>query len=82
MKQKMIFHLLLVPIVLTAAADVRPFLNTGPWYPADPAQLQRLLDGFFDSLPLPAGETAIRGIIAPHAGFQYSGSRAISRRAK
>ncbi|MCX6556973.1 MAG: AmmeMemoRadiSam system protein B [Candidatus Aminicenantes bacterium] len=63
----------MMPILLSAADDIRPYLNTGPWYPADPAQLQRMLDGFFDSLPLPAGETAVRGIIAPHAGFLYSG---------
>jgi AmmeMemoRadiSam system protein B/AmmeMemoRadiSam system protein A len=73
MKRWKLYALLLMPALLAAADDVRPFLNTGPWYPADPAQLQRMLDGFFDSLPLPARETAVRGIIAPHAGFLYSG---------
>jgi AmmeMemoRadiSam system protein B/AmmeMemoRadiSam system protein A len=73
MKRWKLYALLLMAALLPAADDVRPFLNTGPWYPSDPVQLRRMLDGFFDSLPPPAGETAVRGIIAPHAGFQYSG---------
>ncbi len=65
--------LLFLPLVLAAAGDVRPYLNTGPWYPADEAQLQRLLDGFFNELPAPEQGVAVRALVAPHAGFQYSG---------
>ena len=33
-----------------------------------------MLDGFFDALPPPGkGGDPVRGIIAPHAGFEYSG---------
>ena len=53
--------------------DIRPFLNTGAWYPSDPVQLNQMLDGFFKAAPQPQKPAAIRGIIAPHAGFQYSG---------
>ena len=32
-----------------------------------------MLDGFFDALPAPEAGVVVRGIIAPHAGFEYSG---------
>lgn len=65
--------MLFLPLVLAAAGDVRPFLQTGPWYPADAAQLQGMLDGFFNELPPPVEGSAVRAIVAPHAGFRYSG---------
>ncbi len=65
--------MLFLPLVLAAAGDVRPYLNTGPWYPSDPAQLQRMLDVFFNEPPPPEQGIAVRAIVAPHAGFQYSG---------
>ena len=65
--------LLFLPFVLMASEDVRPFLNTGPWYPSDPVRLQKMLDGFFAAIPQPEMGPAVRGIIAPHAGFEYSG---------
>lgn len=65
--------LLLLPLILVAAGYTRPYLQSGPWYPADAAELQKMLDGFF-AAPLPAQSTTIvRGIVAPHAGFRYSG---------
>lgn len=50
----------------------------GTWYPADAVALERQLDGFFRDA---AGETVAAGepaakvaaLIAPHAGFVYSG---------
>jgi AmmeMemoRadiSam system protein B/AmmeMemoRadiSam system protein A len=66
--------LLLFPLVLFASEkNVRPYLQTGPWYPADPTQLQKMLDGYFAALPPPPKGAIIRGLIAPHAGMQYSG---------
>jgi hypothetical protein len=65
--------LLLLPLVLLAAEDVRPCLESGPWYPSDPAQLQKALDGLFSVLPPPAKGSVVRGLVAPHAGLQYSG---------
>ncbi len=66
--------LLLFPTLLLAAEkDVRPFLQTGPWYPADPAQLRRTLDELFAAASRPEPGMAVRALIAPHAGIQYSG---------
>jgi AmmeMemoRadiSam system protein B/AmmeMemoRadiSam system protein A len=65
--------LLILPLLLLAADDIRPCLESGPWYPSDPAQLQKMLDGLFSVLPPPEKGGVVRGLIAPHAGFQYSG---------
>ncbi len=73
MKRWTIFFLLLLPAFLTASDNVRPYLNTGPWYPADPQKLQKMLQDFFEQAPLPEKKTTVRGLIAPHAGFTYSG---------
>ncbi len=73
MKRGIFLLFLLASLLLTAADDIRPFLNTGPWYPADPAQLKKMLDGFFSTLPQPEKGGMVRGLVAPHAGFQYSG---------
>jgi len=73
MKHGTIVFLVLLSLVLMAADDVRPYLNTGPWYPSDAAELRRMLDGFFSELPPPGQGIVIRGIVAPHAGFSYSG---------
>jgi AmmeMemoRadiSam system protein B/AmmeMemoRadiSam system protein A len=72
------FILLLLPFLVMAADDLRPYLNTGPWYPADPARLRQMLDGFLNALPAPETGIRVRGIIAPHAGFEYSGRCAAS----
>ncbi|MCX6554429.1 MAG: hypothetical protein NTZ12_05360, partial [Candidatus Aminicenantes bacterium] len=63
MKRKLFIFLLLLVVMVMADENVRPFLNTGPWYPSDPAQLRQMLDGFFDSLPQPGKDTRVRGII-------------------
>jgi len=73
MKCKTIFFILLLPIMVMATDNIRPYLNTGPWYPSDPQRLNQMLDGFFKALPPPEKAARIRGIIAPHAGFAYSG---------
>jgi len=73
MKRGLLFCLMLLPLLVLAADDIRPYLKTGPWYPSDPARLRQMLDGFFNALPPAAAGTLVRGIIAPHAGFDYSG---------
>ncbi len=73
MKLGKYFFLLLLPVVVMAADDVRPYLNTGPWYPSDPVRLSQMLDGFFKAVPTPEKAAPVRGIISPHAGFEYSG---------
>ena len=73
MKRKINFFLLLLPVMVMAAENIRPFLTSGPWYPADPLKLEQMLDGFLKQTPIPEKTGTIRGIIAPHAGYEYSG---------
>lgn len=61
------------------SAQVRPAAMADLFYPADPVKLESLLDGFFrDAGDIPPVATASRlvGLIAPHAGYQYSGPTA------
>lgn len=53
---------------------VRPAVLAGAWYPADPAGLARLVDGFLagaDPAALPTGRPLVA--MAPHAGYAWSG---------
>jgi MEMO1 family protein len=78
MKRKLILLFLLIPIMVLAAENIRPCLTTGPWYPADPQKLDRMLDDFFKRSPVSEGTGPVCGIIAPHAGYEYSGLCAAS----
>jgi len=54
--------------------DVRKAQLAGSWYPKEPEALSRLLDHFLKNTqnqPMPSGD--ILAIIAPHAGYAYSG---------
>lgn len=73
MKRKIIIFFLLLPAMALVAENIRPYLTTGPWYPSDPARLGQLLEGFLKQAPAPAKNAALLGIIAPHAGYDYSG---------
>ena len=53
--------------------DVRRSPIAGTWYEADPKTLKREVDGFMDAAHLPALSGEVLGIIAPHAGYYYSG---------
>jgi MEMO1 family protein len=44
----------------------------GRFYPDDPEQLQQMVNGFLNTA-VPATTTAPKAIIAPHAGYPYSG---------
>jgi hypothetical protein len=46
------------------------------WYPRDAAQLRFLLDSFFARVPAPADAGELVALIAPHAGYQFSGQTA------
>ncbi|RKZ11164.1 AmmeMemoRadiSam system protein B, partial [bacterium] len=56
----------------------RPAVLAGAWYPADPDELADLVDGWFSGgsprTTPPAGRPLI--VVAPHAGFAYSGATA------
>jgi AmmeMemoRadiSam system protein B len=51
--------------------DMRPCSVAGMFYPAEPRHLEQLLEIFFQTRR--PGITNARGIVAPHAGYIYSG---------
>ncbi|MDR1808712.1 MAG: AmmeMemoRadiSam system protein B [Propionibacteriaceae bacterium] len=53
---------------------IRPAAVAGFFYPADPAVLRDTVDGLLAAVPDP--RPAPRAVIAPHAGYVYSGSTA------
>ncbi len=53
------------------AAQIRPAVLAGSWYPGDPSALTRMVDDFLSAADDFNG--APKAIIAPHAGFIYSG---------
>lgn len=69
-----ILLLLLFFASLVQSQDVRKALLAGSWYPKDPEGLIRLLDHFLENVQnktVPPG--APLAIIAPHAGYVFSG---------
>jgi MEMO1 family protein len=52
----------------------RPDSYAGGFYPADPAELSRMIDSFFNSAPNPHDPVSTIAIITPHAGYIYSGA--------
>ena len=60
-------------MVRTAMSIIRPAAFAGSFYPADPAELDRMLDGFLSAVNVPADEPVPKAVIVPHAGYVYSG---------
>jgi len=56
---------------------VRPSAVAGRFYPADPAELRNLINTLLAQVPSAAGP-APKALIAPHAGYLYSGPIAAS----
>jgi len=56
---------------------VRPPAVAGRFYPADPAELRNLVNGMLAQVPAATGQ-APKALIAPHAGYLYSGPIAAS----
>ena len=64
--------LVLAMLATTAAAAVREPNVAGTFYPDDPAQLRAAVDAFLaDAVPQDAQRPF--GLLAPHAGYLYSG---------
>jgi AmmeMemoRadiSam system protein B/AmmeMemoRadiSam system protein A len=59
-----------------AAERVRPSALAGSWYPGDGQALTAYIDAALDAAPPaePVGE--VRALVAPHAGYRYSGATA------
>lgn len=54
--------------------DVRPSPIAGQWYEGDPTTLARIVDEYLNEPTLPKLDGDVMGVIAPHAGHQYSGA--------
>jgi len=52
---------------------VRKSVIAGSWYPGNPSILRRDIENYFDSIPDLKLEGEVVGLIAPHAGYIYSG---------
>jgi len=57
----------------TAARDVREPAVAGLFYPGNSETLRRDLESLFRKAKAPSHSGVVRGIIAPHAGYMYSG---------
>lgn len=58
--------------------STRPAAVAGVFYPADPVRLARLVDSEIADVDVTPGEAAPVAIVAPHAGYRYSGPVAAS----
>ena len=58
------------------AVDLRPSPIAGTWYDRNPDRLGRQVDEFINSASLPELHGRVVGIMAPHAGYIYSGPTA------
>jgi AmmeMemoRadiSam system protein B len=65
----------------TALSDIRPAAVAGAFYPAGAAELEAQLDRFLAAAGQPGGDAAAvpKAVIAPHAGYVYSGPVASPR---
>jgi len=55
---------------------VRPSPIAGSWYPKDADRLAKMVDSFIQQAEMPALEGEVKAVIAPHAGYRYSGRTA------
>jgi AmmeMemoRadiSam system protein B len=56
--------------------NLRPSPIAGTWYSGDAGRLSRQVDDFLQQAKLPELTGEVVGVIAPHAGFRYSGRTA------
>lgn len=54
--------------------DLRPSPIAGRWYPGEPEELARSVDDYLAKARLPEISGEVVGVIAPHAGYIYSGT--------
>jgi AmmeMemoRadiSam system protein B len=55
-------------------ASIRPSPIAGTWYPGDAQRLAEAVDGYLAAAALPPLDGEAVGVIAPHAGYRYSGA--------
>jgi AmmeMemoRadiSam system protein B/AmmeMemoRadiSam system protein A len=56
---------------IRSAGSIRPSVIAGSWYPGQPDELARMVDGFLESVEPVDGQPI--AMIVPHAGYVYSG---------
>lgn len=56
--------------------SVRPPVVAGQFYPGDPDVLRRMIQEYVDEATLPEDLGTVRAVIAPHAGYVFSGPTA------
>ena len=54
--------------------DIRKTAIAGSWYPSAPEVLRKEIRAYFDSVSLEPVKGKIIGLVAPHAGYMYSGN--------
>jgi MEMO1 family protein len=54
--------------------SVRPSPIAGTWYSGNPSQLQKTVDDYIQSAVLPDLPGEVVALVAPHAGYRYSGA--------
>ncbi|MCX5696549.1 MAG: AmmeMemoRadiSam system protein B [Candidatus Omnitrophica bacterium] len=62
--------------LLFGAEDVKLPNFAGSFYPDDPQELSKMIDGFLEKANPPAVEGKIFALIVPHAGYGFSGPTA------
>ncbi|MEN8171528.1 MAG: AmmeMemoRadiSam system protein B [Chloroflexota bacterium] len=55
-------------------SDIRPSPIAGHWYPGDARKLSAEVNAYLDSAELPEDIGEIIALVAPHAGYRYSGA--------
>ena len=58
---------------MTSVGDVRPSAIAGTWYPGRASDLKAMIKAFLDVADMEPIEGQIVGVMAPHAGYRYSG---------
>mgnify|MGYP001057668120 CR=1 FL=1 len=53
--------------------DIRPSPIAGTWYSGDPTQLKSTVDKYIENADIPDLPGEVVAVIAPHAGYRYSG---------
>lgn len=53
--------------------NIRPSPIAGTWYSANPSQLRQTLDAYIKDAKLPDLPGEVLALVAPHAGYRYSG---------
>ena len=61
---------------VTGTRIVRPSVVAGMFYPSDPVQLREQIHAMLQNVEIQKVDGRVTGIIAPHAGYMFSGSTA------